>query len=162
MQHKHGVVKLEGKTRVTIFCLVTSLFLIHSLSKGFLWALGSLHTERLVAQMIHPAATCHAYILSKLRIQQRDGCPLWPSCHLIYLSMNERRWIQPNGSSPLLTGGRGNEVSKRLLEVSQSWSDFDPVTKEITEGQTKRGEARESADAAFVSVWIMMGEWLTE
>lgn len=56
---------------------------------------------------------------------------------------------------PLPTGGRGNEVSKRLSEVKQSQS----LTLSITssEGQTKeRGEARESADSAFVSVWIIM------
>lgn len=39
------------------------------------------------------------------------------------------------------------------------------LTLSITsgEGQTKeRGEASETADTAFISVWIMVGEWVTE
>lgn len=83
-----------------------------------------------------------------------------PVASSICLWMTEDEFSQMD-HSPRPTGGRGNEVSKKLSEVRQSQSLTPSITS--SEGQTKeRGEARESADSAFVSVWIMMGEWVTE
>lgn len=54
---------------------------------------------------------------------------VWPSRRFLSFSMNERRRIQPNGTSPLLSGERGNEARRRLSEVSQSQSNTDPVNQ---------------------------------
>lgn len=86
--------------------------------------------------------------------------PVWPSCRLLQFAMNERGWIQPNGTSPLPSGGRGNEAWRRLSEVSQSQSSTDPVNRAVWV-KLKKEKRQETAETALVSVWIMMGEWVT-
>lgn len=73
--------------------------------------------------------------------------------------MNSVKWNIP---SPRASGGRGNEAWRRLSEVSQSQSHGDPVTHEQRGSNLKKWEASETADAALKSVWIMMGQRVTE
>lgn len=88
--------------------------------------------------------------------------PVWPSCRLLYFSMNERRWMQPNGTTPLFPlkaeemrpGGGSHGAANHNLTVLLS------IMSSV--GHTRaRGEESETADAALISVWLMIGEWVT-
>lgn len=153
---------------VSIFVLLISIFLILRkcfpllyLSLALSKRLGTWYTEQIVAQMIYPTATCYAYILSKPRIQYRDG---WHTaqCGLPVASFLSL-WMKGGGFSqmehPLFSlereemkpGGCSQRSANHNLTLTQS----------ITSGECQAKErwvANETADGALISVWIMMSE----
>lgn len=76
---------------------------------------------------------------------------------ILYFSMNEKRWIQPNGTSPSHWGERkwGLEETRTGQPVTiQQW----PCPSQAVRDKLKQAKL---LMLPSYGVWIMMGEWVT-